>query len=135
MLGVALITSILQWKITKKIIHSEYLKLETQQNKEFKINQFSIWQKEMIDIISNLIAYTDPDIYPIFKIEKILPLLLKAQLILNTNENNHKKVNGLLNQLGKAVNRNPEEYDHNEIFRIRGEIIDSTKEIIYLPGY
>lgn len=133
MFGVAAITAIAQWMVTKAVIHSEHKKLQNQMQSEFRLQQFSSWQEEFLNTISNLLANTDPEVNPTPPREKVVPLIQKAQLLLNLELEPHRKVNALINELGLAVNhwqlRAP-----SEVLGIQGRLLEAAREAIYLPG-
>ena len=133
MLGVAFITVISQWLVTKSIIRSEHNRLKLEISSQFKHNQFSKWQESFVETISNLLSNTDPEVYPIPIREKVVPLIQKAQLLLNLEIQSHRKVNGLINELGLAVNK-WEERGMSEILGISGRLLEASRDVIYLPG-
>lgn len=133
MFGVALITVISQWLVTKSIMRSEHERLKLEISSEFKNNQFSKWQEEFLETISTLLSNADPEVYPTPEREKIVPLIQKAQLLLNLNIQSHSKVNALINELGLAVNK-WEERGMSEILGISGRLLEASRDVIYLPG-
>ncbi|HHI94629.1 MAG TPA: hypothetical protein ENK04_14150 [Gammaproteobacteria bacterium] len=133
MFGVAAVTAITQWLVTKSIIRSEHERLHTQLSSDFKLGQFSKWQDEFLTTISELLASTDPEVHPEPKREKVVPLIQKAQLLLNLEIPVHRKVNGLINELGLAVN-NWEVRGLSEVLGIHGRLLEAARDAIYLPG-
>lgn len=133
MFGVALIAAIAQWSLTKRIIRSEHDKLYKQLNSEFKSKQFEYWQSEFKEVISQLLSATDPEISSHFDKSKIIPLIHKAQLNLDVSNPSHRKVNGLILQLARAVNGWEAGHDAISILKIHGALADAAKEILYIP--
>ena len=133
MFGVAAITALTQWLVTRSIIRSEHERLHTQLRSDFKLSQFSKWQEEFLQVVSELLANTDPEIYPTPKREEVVPLIQKAQLLLNLDIQSHRNVNALINELGLAVNR-WEARGLSEILGIHGRLLEAARDAIYLPG-
>lgn len=134
MLGVASITSVIQWSMTKRIIHSERTKLFEQLNSEFRLKQFEYWQNEFRESISLLLSATDPEMSLSFDKKKIIPLIHKTQLILDYSNPSHKKVIGLINQLALAVNGWEEGHNAASILSIHGTLADAAKGVLYIPS-
>jgi len=132
MFGVAAITAFTQWIVTKSIIRSEHERLHTQLRSDFKLNQFAKWQEEFLDVISALLAQTDPEVYPTPEREKVVPLIQKAQLLLNLDIQTHRNINALVNELGLAVNK-WETRGLSEILGIHGRLLEAAREAICLP--
>lgn len=143
MLSVTVITSFIQLLITKTIIESERNKLHTeleaerkllftQLQQEFKLKQFSTWQENFISTIADLLKYTDVEAFPSPEKDKIIPLIHKAQLLLNLDIQEHKIVNQYINQLGLAIN-GWDTSTAKDIFTIQNELLKASRKIIYLP--
>ena len=60
MIGVALLTSITQFIVTKIIIRSEHNRINLQLNSEFKFKQHENWQIRFQNIASELLTELDP---------------------------------------------------------------------------
>ena len=133
MIAVAILTSISQWIVTKRIISSEHKKITDQLNSEFKLKQFEIWQKDFKDTMALLMAATDPEIRDPFNKNEIVPLVHKIQLMLNLDNPGHSKVNGLVNALALAVTGWHTGYDASSILNTQGQLVDACKAILYLP--
>ena len=133
MITVAVLTTITQWFVTKRIITSDHSKISIQINSEFKLRQFELWQNDFKEAMSLLLAATDPEIRNPFNKNEIVPLIHKIQLMLNLANLGHRKVNGLVNDLALAVNGWNKNIDEASILRIHGHLIDASKEILYLP--
>lgn len=133
MITVAVLTTITQWIVTKRIISSEHSKISIQINSEFKLKQFELWQNDFKEAMSLLLAATDPEIRKPFNKNEIVPLVHKIQLMLNLSNPGHKKVNGLVNALALAVNGWHNNIDETTILTTQGQLIDACKEILYLP--
>ena len=104
MFGVAAIGALVQWLVTRTVIRSEHERLRIQLQSEFHLRQFEQWQSRLQEIIADLLKETDPEVSQGLDRDRIVPLILRAQLMLNLKEPNHRNVNDLINQLGLAVN-------------------------------
>ena len=99
-LGGALVGAIVQWLVARSTIRAETERLHRQLSNEFRLQQFSEWQTEFRSIMAELLALTDPEAQPSLPKERIVPLVLKAQLMLNIQVPSHAKVNGLIGDVG-----------------------------------
>jgi len=133
MITVAILTTITQWIVTKRIITSEHNKVAMQINSEFKLKQFENWQRDFKEAMSLLLAATDPEIRNPFNKNEIVPLVHKIQLMLNLSNPGHKRVNELVTALALTVNGWNNNYDAASILITQGQLIDATKGILYLP--
>jgi len=133
MFGVAAITAVTQWLVTKSIIRSEHARLHTQLRSDFELNQFAKWQDEIVTVVSELLTHTDLEVCPAPQREKVVPLILKTQLLLNLNVQVHRNINNLVNELGLAVTK-WEARGVSEILGIHSRLLEAAREAIYLPG-
>jgi DNA-directed RNA polymerase subunit L len=134
MFGVAVVTALVQWFVTRTILRSEHQRLHIQLQTDFRLKQFSQWQQEFISTISELLTHTDPEVYPTPERTKVVPLIQKAQLMLNLELEAHRKVNGLINELGLAVNK-WETRDLREVLSIHSRLLEAARAALYLPGH
>ncbi len=134
MLGVAFLTAMTQWIVTKNIIRSEHQRINNQLNSEFRLRQFESWQKDFKETIANLLQETDPQLNPSLNNDSAIPHILRAQLMLNLDIPSHKKVNGIINNLGLAVTGWQSDNDAATLLNIHASLLDAAKDIMYLPG-
>lgn len=133
-LGGALVGGIVQWFVARSTIRAETERLHRQLSSEFRLQQFSVWQAEFRSVISELLALTDPEVQKTFRKERIVPLVLKAQLMLNLQVPSHAKVNRLINAIALAENGWHGSQDMSSILRTHGELLDAAREALFLPG-
>lgn len=133
-LGGALVGATVQWFVARSTIRAETERLHRQLSSEFRLQQFSEWQTEFRSVMSELLAVTDPEAQQSLPKERIVPLVLRAQLMLNPNVPSHAKVNGLINALALAVNGWHGPQDISSILRTHGELLDASRETLFLPG-
>lgn len=132
--GGVLLGGTAQWIVARATIRSETERLHRQLSTEFRLQQFSEWQSEFRGVISELLALTDPEVQPELRKDRTIPLILKAQLMLNPLVRSHARVNGLINQLALVVNGWHGPQDAATILRIHGELLDASRETLFLPG-
>lgn len=133
-LGGALIGATIQWFVARSTIRSETERLHRQLSTEFRLQQFSEWQTEFRSVISELLAVTDPEAQNSLPKERIVQLVLKAQLMLNPNLPAHAKVNGLVNALALSTTGWHGPQDLSSILRIHSELLEASRETLFLPG-
>jgi hypothetical protein len=133
-LGGVLLGGTVQWIVARSTIRSETERLHRQLSTEFRLQQFSEWQAEFRSVISELLGVTDPEVQREFRKDRVIPLILKAQLMLNPQLPAHARVNGLINQLALAVNGWHGTQDAATVLRIHGELLDASRNTLFLPG-
>lgn len=133
-LGGTFVGAIVQWFVARSTIRAETERLHRQLSAEFQLAQFSEWQTEFRSVMSELLAFTDPETMKSYSKEQVIPLVLKAQLMLNPNIPSHKKVNALINKLALAVNGWHGPQDISSILCIHGELLDMSRETLYIPS-
>lgn len=133
-LGGAFVGATIQWFVARSTIRAETERLHSQLSREFRLEQFSEWQAEFRSVISDLLALTDPEVQQPPAKERIIPVVLKAQLMLNLKVPSHAKVNGLINKLALEVNGWHDSQDLASILRTHSELLDAARETLFLPG-
>lgn len=131
--GVAL-GSLGQWLISRSVVRAEMERLHRQLSEEFRFQQYSEWQSKFFAVVAELLAATDIEASSPFEKKKIVPLAIRAQLLLNPSVPSHAKVNGLINRLALAVNGWQKEASEGEILSLHAELLDAAREAVYLPG-
>lgn len=133
MIGVTLITCLVQWAVTRTIIRSEGERLRVQLETDFRLRQQSAWEDEFRTTIATLLEYTDPEAYPIPEKQRVVPLILKSQLLLNLQLRSHIRINELINALGMAVN-NWDNRSKNEILGMHERLLEAARSVTYSPN-
>lgn len=134
-LGGVLVGGIAQWWVAQKTIRAEAERLHGQLSKEFQLQQFSEWQTRFQSLMGELLAATDPESTDgQFAKERIVPLVLQLQLMLNPTLASHAKVNQLINQLALSVCGWHGSPDMRATLTIHAALLDAAKETLYLPG-
>lgn len=131
MIGVAVLASITQFRVTKNIIRSEHDRIKEQLDSEYKLKQNENWQIRFQNVASDLLTELDPELNKDINNErKSVEQIHKMQMILNINIPSQYKLNNLISQLGLGVNRKTKKYSHNDLLQMHGDIVDSIREII-----
>lgn len=133
-LGGAFVGATIQWFVARSTIRAETERLHRQLSTEFRLQQFSEWQIEFRSVMSELLAVTDPEAQRGLPNERVVQLVLKAQLMLNPSLPAHAKVNGLINALALAVNGWHGPQDISSILRTHGDLLEASRETLFLPG-
>lgn len=123
-----------QWVVARSTIRAETERLHRQLSAEFRLAQFAEWQSDFRATISELLAVSDPEVNIENQKEKFIPLVLKAQLMLNPNLPAHAEVNGLINQLAFTVNGWHGKQDASVVLSIHGQLLEASRETLFLPG-
>ena len=128
------ISQITLWFVTKSTINAATDRLHSQISREYELKQFSNWQSDLRESVSELLIVTDPEGQESISQHLVAKFTHKTQLLLNQNIANHASVNQLVNQLALQVNGWYEGASHSEILRTHAELIDASKKILYLPS-
>ena len=79
-----------QWLVARYTVRHETDRLHRQLVAEFNHQQLSAWQTQFRDIIADLLEATDPEVnFPPDK-KRTIPLVLRAQLMLNPDLQGHR---------------------------------------------
>lgn len=132
-LGGAIVGGAVQWLVARSTIRAETERLHRQLSNEFRLQQFSEWQSRFQDVMADLLIATDPEAGPLEQ-KAIVPLVLKAQLMLNPKLPEHARANGLINQLALATSGWQGKPDARSILTIHAALLDAAKATLYLPG-
>lgn len=122
-----------QWLVARATIRAETERLHRQLSGEFKLQQYSEWQRRFQEVMADLLAATDPEAGEL-KQSTIIPLVLRAQLMLNPELPSHAKTNGLINRLALATGGWHGEQDSQSILTIHAALLDAATATLYLPG-
>jgi hypothetical protein len=137
MFSVALVGSITQWLITKKILKEENNRLSLQLNSEFNFQRHQKWESDFLESLTQLLKVTDPEIGFSVNASEVAEKVIKAQLLLDTSKPLQKQVNKLINQLALTANESytlPGIPDKREILSLHGQLHDLAKKLIYHPS-
>lgn len=144
MLFVALMSIFTQIIITKKIIKSDFQKIQTQIKTEYDFKTKQEWIIQFRKIIADLVTETDPERNTTFSKIRLISLINQSQLMLNPTIFTEKEIFGLITHLGMVVSewyddnlkRTHENYWENmtdysyEIYQIQSLIIDKTRILL-----
>ena len=133
-LGGVLIGGALQWIVARSTIRSETERLHRQLSTEFQLSQFSEWQTEFRTVISEILAATDPEVKTQNIKITLIPLIHRAQLMLNPRLRSHAQVNALINEMALQVTSWNEPYDLATALRLHNQLLEASREILFLPS-
>ncbi len=105
MLGVAIVTSVVQWRVTKALIASEHTKALAQVQREAALRATRQRRALLHEVLAELLSTTDPQINERIDERRMVPLIYKAQLLLNRDESNERALIGGLDRLVVAIRR------------------------------
>ena len=130
--GVAVI-AVVQWVATRATVRAEAERLHYQLRADFHREHFAEWQSKFHDAIVDLLAATDPEINPQAEKAKVIPLVLRAQLMLNPQLPTHARVNSVINRLALVVN-DWEAATPSGLLGLHSELLEASRNAMYLPG-
>lgn len=134
MVGVATLGGIVQWLVTRTVTRSEHERLRLQLKSESRLRQFEEWRVRLQETIVELLKETDPEVNPQVNRERVVPLILRAQVMLNVSQPAHRKLNGFITELGLAVNGWQGNRDVAGILRTHSAVLQATRELLALPA-
>ena len=126
--------SVGQWLISRHVVRSENERLHNQLSTEFRLQQFGDWQAKFSSVIADLLAATDPECSASSSKSSTVPLVLRAQLLLNPSLPSHAKLNALINKLALEVNGWHGKPNTEVVLALHADLLDSARSILYLPG-
>jgi hypothetical protein len=131
LLGVAL-AGVVQWLVTRHTVRAETRRGRHQLFLEFHREQFSEWQSKFRDTVADLLAAADPELGVRADKARLIPLVLRAQLMLDPNLQEHARVNTAIGRLALAVN-GWHECSESEILGLHSELLEAARAAMYLP--
>lgn len=132
MIGVAILTSVTQFIITKRVIVSEHERIRLQLDSEFKLKQHENWQIRFQNVASELLTELDPELNKDLNNErKSVEQIHKIQMMLNLEISSHYKLNSQVQELGLALNKKTNKHTHGELLQLHSDIVDSIRAIIF----
>ena len=132
--GGVTVGAVVQWLVARNALRAETERLYAKLREEFHLQQFSAWQSQFQSVMSELLAVTDPEANDKLEKQRIIPLVLKAQLMLNPQLPHHAKVNDLVNKLALAVNGWHADQDLRSVLTVHAALLDAARDVLYLPG-
>lgn len=132
LLGVA-VAGVVQWLVTRHTVRAESRRLRHQLFVEFDREQFSEWQSKFRDTVADLLAAADPELNVRADKARLIPLVLRAQLMLDPKLPAHARVNAVISQLALAVN-GWHERSESEILALHSELLEAARAAMYLPS-
>src|SRR5262245_22362305 len=100
----AVLGGVVQWVVSRAAVRAETERLYEKLSAEFEIQQLSAWQAQFQTVMSELLCATDPELFAKVDKQRVIPLVHRANLLLNPNLRSHAQVNDLVNKLALVVN-------------------------------
>lgn len=128
-----LLAAFVQWLVARLTVRNEADRLHKQLSAEFDLQQLSEWQTQFRRIMADLLVATDPEVNPVPNKKRIIPLVLRVQLMLNPALPARGAVNALINQLALKINGWHGQSDHSSILGLHGKLLEASREVTYRP--
>lgn len=122
----AITAAIVQIKITRMIISSEYRKVGEQIVAETRARRSELRASRMLDHVSGLIDLVDPEINESFDYPAIVARILRVQLFLNRTHPLEKDLNRALNNVGHAARAG----DRSTMLGLSDNLIEATQTLM-----
>ncbi len=133
MFGVALLSAITQWLITKRILKEEHKRLSLQLNSEFKVQRHQKWESDLLESLTQLLKVTDPEVNGGIDPSQVAEKVIRVQLLLDNTKQLQGQVNNLINQLALSATGKMGSLDTQQILTLHGQLQDYAKKLIYHP--
>lgn len=130
----ALVGGLIQWLVARAAVRAETDRLYKKLSAELQVQQFSTWQAQFQSVISDLLCATDPEVSAKVDKQRVIPLVLRANLLLDPNLRSHATVNDLVNKLALTVNCWHGEQGMREVLRLHAALLEASRALIYSPG-
>jgi hypothetical protein len=128
-----LVAAFVQWLVARFTVRAETDRLHRQLSAEFNLQKLSEWQMEFRQISADLLVAMDPQMNPVPDRKRIIPLVLRAQLMLNPNLPAHGAINSLINQLALMSTGWHGEVDQREILPLHARLLEESRNVMYRP--
>jgi len=135
MLGVAILSAITQWLITKRILKEETQRLSLRLNSEFKVQLHQKWESDVLDSLTELLKATDPEIRGGIINSEVAKKVTRFQLLLDNSKPLQGQVNNIANHLALSATGKKGPVDEIEILKLHGQLQDLAKKMIYHPDF
>jgi len=130
----AVLGGAVQWLVSRSTVRAETERLYEKLSAEFELQQLSAWQAQFQSVMSELLTATDPELSPKADKHRVIPLVHRANLLLNPSLASHAKVNDLVNKLALAVNGWHDEQSMREVLAVHGALVEAARSLTYAPG-
>jgi len=137
MLSATTATAVVQLLVTRFVIQSETKKILTQITTEADVRRADKKCDRLLDTVSELVAVSDPELSLRIDYTRAVTLIHRARLLLDLSIAPEKTLNGLLNQLGLAIQERLTTEGEprggaldGKIMQAQAQVIDRTKDVI-----
>lgn len=129
--GGVVVGSVLQWLIARFVVRSENERLHRQLRMEFNHQSYAEWQKQLSETLAELLSATDPEAARPFQQAKIVPLVLKAQMMLNPAIATQSQLNSVINEVALKVNGWHGEQDLSSLLSAHNRLLEAARNALY----
>ena len=130
----AVLGAAVQWLVSRTTIRAETERIYEKLRAEFELQQLSAWQAQFQSVMSELLTATDPELSPKADKHRVIPLVHRANLLLNPSVASHAKVNDLVNKLALSVNGWRGEQTMREALAVHAQLVEAARALSYAPG-
>lgn len=117
---------VVQVRVTRMAIASEHRKIVAQIGAESHQRRIDDRANRVLGITSQLVRLIDPDHNVEFDRPRIVGLILESQLFLNRANPHERSLNGVLNEIGHAVDDN----DRGSLLQLSSNLVETTQALI-----
>lgn len=129
---VAIITTKHQKNMTTKLIESELHKINTQILGESRARLLAKKEDWLTDAITELLTETDPELQAEFNYKKIVSLIHRIQLILDTRSTSQNLINRYTSEIGFAIRTIVERRSPpTPLLSLQGELMNATRAFLH----
>jgi hypothetical protein len=82
------------------------------------------------ECVVRLLEQTDPDIHPVPSIPEITRDIIRLQLYLDLEDNDHRDLNSYLNRLAISISEFSESQDKKLVLREHGAVLDAANRLL-----
>ncbi len=132
MVFVAACSGLVQWSVTKRLISSEADRVKLQLKSEFNLRQFETWRAGLQGAVAELLALTDFEASPTLDSQKIARLILKIELMLDTDIESHSHIGSLISEIGLHTNGWREGSDVNDVMCLQTALLNAVRRATHL---
>jgi energy-converting hydrogenase Eha subunit H len=138
MLGVVIVTALVQLSTTRQVIKSERDKTLSLIHGQAATSREERRRERILDIVSEIVASTDPEVNATIDYQRIVKLINRVQLLLDFDSHREALLNGAVNELGitlgRVLAREPEDqWEDAErrkvILQAHGKVIDLARSV------
>lgn len=129
MVSVAALTAFVQHRITKAVINNEHQKINRQAAFDAASKRRQWKNDHLLELLSELLGLTDPEINGIFQYPVIVRLVNKIHLLLDTRIPEDAELNNAIIHLALALR--DQSVNRRYILDLHAAVSETSKKVIY----